>query len=103
MMSMLTNEIASFRSPQEIFIQKKLTITQVWDFRKTNVKVIERTIPNAHWYYFFHRTSAHKKLEILNEALKNMLCSFNLNKATYQMTKIKTDEIIFQKRLKWLR
>ena len=48
----------------------------VWNCGKANVEGIQSSISGVDWNYLFEGTTVHKKVEILNENLKNIFRNF---------------------------
>ena len=73
---------------------------EVWNYGKANVEGIQRSISGVEWDYLFQGTTVHKKVEILNETLKNIFRNFIPNrtiKCDYRqpqwMTKLIRDKL----------
>ena len=48
----------------------------VWDYNRTNVEGIKKTIDSVNWEVMFNNKSVHKQISIFSEALMNIFSSF---------------------------
>ena len=53
---------------------------EVWDYKNANVNPIQIAFSSIDWEFLFHGTNVNKKVDILNECLKNIVHDFIPNK-----------------------
>ena len=57
-------------------------LIEVWDYENTNVNHIQSAVWTIDWVFFFRGANVNKKVDILNECLKNIFHNFIPNKIT---------------------
>ena len=52
----------------------------VWDYRKANIKNIQKSIKSLNWDTLFHNKTVNKQVSIFNETIMNIFSNFVPNK-----------------------
>ena len=55
-------------------------LREVWDYKNANVNHIQSAVSNIDWEFSFHGANVNKKVDILNECLKNIYHNFIPNR-----------------------
>ena len=55
-------------------------LREVWDYKNANVNHIQSVVSSIDWEFLFHGANVNKKVDILNECLKNIFHNFIPNR-----------------------
>ena len=55
-------------------------LREVWDYKNANVNHIQSAVSSIDWDFIFHGANVNKKVDILNECLKNIFHNFIPNR-----------------------
>ena len=55
-------------------------IWEIWDYKNASTESMQRSVSSIDWDFLFHGKSINKKLDILNECLKDIFHNFVTNK-----------------------
>ena len=53
---------------------------EVWDYKNASAESIQRSVSSIDWDFLFRGKSINKKVDIINECLKNIFHNFDPNK-----------------------
>ena len=53
---------------------------EVWDYKNARAESIQRSVSSIDWVFLFRGKSINKKVDIINECLKNIFHNFDPNK-----------------------